>query len=289
VLRSGWRRFRPHVSRRAKRNSSSGGLFAQVHQDVDQIVQDLRRIYGRKLRYHHLEDHITEQRERAAATNEAHDFVTLLVLQAPRAVQAQIAMDEHPHGYRDRHERLYELIDFNDSFDDAVLACPDELLSTFSEQARKEMDWLCQQLRTTVFSDKQYEAIVHGLSREIAVYRAALQAGYSVRMTSRRDDAFGIDMVIGDPVSGRELNIDCKTSSSYFLRLQDLLRESRISEATELQAEHDGFVRVVNRGDGRSAEVTILRIDSSILGPITNFAFESPEPFAALLQQAFKN
>lgn len=288
MLRTGWRRFKPRALRvRSSERDNQDSLFSQARSEVSTIIEELQGVYGGKLRYHHLEDRITDQRERAEQTQTALDLLVLLILQAPRAAAAQIAMDAHTHGYRDRHARLFELIDFNDSFDSTVLACADEILGTFVERAKKEMDWLCRRLKAQCFSDRQYEAIVHGLSREIAVFRGALTAGFSVRMTSRKDDAFGIDMVIGDVATGRELNVDCKTASSYFLRLQDLTREGRISAAEETQAEKDGFVRVVNRGDGRSVEVTILRIDSSLLGAITNFSFENPQRFVELLQRAF--
>ena len=63
---------------------------------------------------------------------------------------------------------------------------------------------------------------MHGLSREIAVFKAAENAGLNALMSSRVADAFGIDMQIADTVSGDYVNIDCKTSSAFHFRLKDL-------------------------------------------------------------------
>ncbi len=199
----------------------------------------------------------------------------LLVLQAPRAALAQAQMDAHPHGYRNREKRLYELIDFNDTFVMAVLATPHEALPYFTGRMWRIMKRFCDQEKALMFSHEQYDAIVRGLAREIAVYLGAHREGLKATMTSRAEDAFGIDVVVRDPVSGRHANIDVKTPSAFRYRLEDLVKEKRITDEQLLRADKDNFVIVVNHRSGQKVPVTIMCVRSEELGEVVDFHFQN--------------
>ncbi len=184
-------------------------------------------------------------------------------------------MDRHSRGYHNKHERLFELIDFNDTYVSAVLSIPEGEIATFADEAKKAMDEFCKQLRSRCFSNEQFEAITHGLSREIAVYRGAKAEGYDVRMTSRVDDALGIDMVVTDPGTGRSVNIDVKTHSAFYYRLKDLMREGRLTTEEAAIAEDVGYAWVVNGDELRREHIVLLRIDQQTYGVIQNFSFMS--------------
>lgn len=211
----------------------------------------------------------------------------LLVLQTPRAALAQAEMDGHPHGYRDREKRLYELIDFNDTFVAAVLAQPSARLSGFNERMKTAMKNFCAFQKTLMFSDEQFEAIVKGLSREIAVYLGARREGFMVEMTSRTVDAFGVDMVITDPRTRETLNIDCKTPSAFRYRLEELEKEGRISTEQLLKADEDDFVIVTNRYNDERVPVTILCVRPEHLGEIVDFRFVDTRPLGDMLRSIF--
>ena len=185
-------------------------------------------------------------------------------------------MDEHPHGYRNRHERLFELIDFNDTLVSAVLALPESELPQFADVAKRAMDAFCKRVKSRCFSNEQFEAIVHGLSREIAVYRGAKAEGYEVSMTSRTQDALGIDMVIRDPASGRSINVDCKTHSAFYYRLKDLVHEGRMTTEESAIAEDKGYCRVVNGDDSQRVAIILWRIDEQTYGDIQAFSLADP-------------
>ncbi len=208
----------------------------------------------------------------------------LLVLQAPRAALAQAQMDAHPHGYHDREKRLYELIDFNDTFVSTVLAEPQEALASFSDRIWRIMTNFCVAQKTPMFLRDQYDAIVRGLAREIAVYLGARREGFDVEMTSRTEDAFGIDMVIRDPVSGKHINIDVKTPSAFRYRLEDLVKEKRITDEQLLQADIDDFITVVNHRDKENVPVTILCVRPEDVGDIVNFQFQNTKQLGTLLR-----
>lgn len=92
---------------------------------------------GRQIRDDALTRAIQSAREQANTTNDPVQWCVALILQAPRAAVAQEQMDKHPHGYRAKQERLFELIDFNDTFVSAVLSMPEEEIATFADEAKK--------------------------------------------------------------------------------------------------------------------------------------------------------
>ena len=271
-----WRRFFPRrnttpVSRQPGVND--GSIFEQAKAALNMItinsVGSLAPLIN--------ERNQIEEKNAAA-------WLELLILQAPRAARAQYSMDEHPHGYHNREQRLYELIDFNDTFVETVLALPENELPTFTEKLKQAIDAFCHQMNTQTFSDRQYEAITHGLSREIAVYRAAQANGFEVAMTSRTVDAFGVDMQIRSPQTGKYINVDCKTSSAFHFRLKDMVQQGRISPQNQAEAETKGYWEITNRGKGREMRIILLRINQEELGEINAFSFEDESLLVTRLQ-----
>lgn len=211
-------------------------------------------------------------------------LLAALVLQAPRAVMAQRKMDKFPGGFRDKQNRLDELIGFNDTYVSLILALPDEARLVANDTIKRMMDKFCRYMRTPCFSNEQWDAITHGLSREIAVFLSARKLGYSANMTSRRADAMGVDMVITDTRTGKQLNVDIKTRSSFHFRLEDLKREGRVSEMQREAAEHAGYCMVVNGHGDEAVHTTLLRIDEETYGRVINFHLERPEKLHDTLQ-----
>src|SRR5690606_30984045 len=98
------------------------------------VLESLREVKSHRYK----PDHPLQRSSRAAAKLRArsiHDKVhllALLILQAPGAARAQREMDGHRGGYKNRQARLYELIDFNDTFVDTVLSLNEEERQTFT-------------------------------------------------------------------------------------------------------------------------------------------------------------
>jgi hypothetical protein len=270
VSRRRWHHWRPRLRRRSRN-------YVHGYQ---------RTLLGAD----HLEAPIEEFKRRVELANESEKadlLEKLLVLQAPRAALAQAEMDTHPHGYHNREKRLYELIDFNDTFVAAVLAQPPEKLAGFAERMQLTMAKFCASQKLTMLTDEQYDAIVRGLSREIAVYLGARQEGFSTTMTTRTEDAFGIDMVITDPKSHKYLNIDCKTPSAFRYRLEELEKEGRITTDRLLAADQNDYVTVINNRNEERIPVTILCVRPERLGEMINFRFVSTKPLGDLLRTIF--
>ena len=146
-----------------------------------------------------------------------------------------------------------------------MLALDEADYATFNNEAKRLMDRFCKHVNAPCLTNEQWQAITHGLSREIAVYRDALRLGYQARMTSRREDAMGVDMVVADD-EGRSINLDIKTRSSFHFRLQDLHNEGRVSELEREEAEQFGHITVVNGHGGAAVTTTLLRIDEETYG-----------------------
>lgn len=218
---------------------------------------------------------------------QAEHFRTMLLAQTPRAALAQIQMDKHKHGYHDREKRLYELIDFNDTFVNLVLATPHGELKGFAEKLYADMSAFCRRLDTTMFTPDQYDAIVRGLSLEIAVYRAARYVGFGARMTSRTEDAFGIDMTVTQTDTGKVLNIDCKAPPAFRHRLEEMVDHGRISEAQLLKADSDQYITTIQHRGEESVPVTLLCVGPDSLGDIHDFTLDQPEKLKKLLDDIF--
>ena len=143
----------------------------------------------------------------------------------------------------------------------------------------------CAQYKLPMFSDEQLEAIIHGLSREIAVYLGAKAEGLEAEMTTRAGDAFGIDMVIRDPATNTHINIDCKTPSAFRHRLGELVREGRITEDELYVADEVDFITVVNRQNDERVPVSIVCIRPEDLGEVVEFKFVDTAPLGKLLRK----
>lgn len=285
-----WKRFRPH--RRGKLSDQTvyedETIYTKARQIVDETLHQVRSINEK--------DHSVLARTTRASSllrrRDTHDdihLLALLLLQTPAAARAQDDMEKHRGGYRNREARLFELIDFNDTFVDTVLALDAQELDNFVERLRHEQDVLCSRLGVGNFSEKQYEAIVHGLSREIAVYLGAKIEGFLVRMTSRAQDARGIDMIITDPRTKKSINVDVKTHSAFHFRLVDLERRRKLDEEDRLRCELAGFCRLRSSHHDDGIHTVLMRIATDRLGEIYNFRFIDTKPLGVLIADAIDN
>lgn len=284
----GWRRFRPRRVRGPA--TAEGNLGETAHSIIERTCRSLR-IKLRRLSLEQLEPVVEALRQRTdhragAVTGYEHaaTLLAFLIVQAPQAVRAQAQMDKQPHGSRNRQERLYELIDFNDTYVSTVLALPSSYREGFEALVHHELARFCAQVQSPMFSDEQFEAITRGLRREIAVYLGAVEAGYTVEMTSRSEDAMGVDMVITDPHNRRSIGIDCKAASSYRYRLQDLVREGRMSQAEAERADVRGYAHEINGQGDEQVAVTLMRVDPNEVGEIVDFVFVEPDKLAVRLR-----
>lgn len=285
MTRRGWRQFRPNSSRQKANHPDDlvQGVRARLAELMSQYSSS-----GRHLDIDQLDEVIDEQAARLTTHPTAIEWFTLLILRAPGAARAQQLMDKHPHGYHNKQARLFELIDFNDAFVSTVLVLRNEERHGFIGLAKQEIASFCKEFGSHMFSDDQFEAITRGLSREVAVYLGALDQGFSAVMTSRSQDAMGVDMVITDPESGRSLNIDCKTPSAYHYRIRDLVAQGRLSEQAGEIAEDLGYAHELNGHGTGAVAVTLLRVDPNEVGDIENFRFAEPALLGNRLKALFE-
>lgn len=279
-----------HLRRPSQAHGSGSTIYTRAMKEVDDVLYD---VYGRgweRVRIEKLSSAIEEMKRRVASSKDSEiqiKLLALLLLQTPRAARAQDAMDRrHGHGYHNRSKRLYELIDFNDTFVDTVLALYAEQREQFTQRIFQLMSDMCRRARTHMFTREQFDAIVHGLSREIAVYLGARAEGLEVHMTSRVADGLGVDMQVRDPESGRYINIDCKTTSAYLRRVETLRFEGRLDEHQAVVALTRGFIRVTNgRGDER-VRVVLFSVVTDIFGKIQAYEFADASLLALKLREA---
>lgn len=258
---SKWRRFLPRHTNYPERE------VADVFFKAKQVVGSMRIKDVKMASDAHK---LLRKKENPSLT----DRLVLITLATPRAAQAQLEMDTHQGGYRNHKARLFELIEFNDTFVDTVLAFPENQLPGFTDRLHALMNSFCSDINALMFTDEQYEAIVHGLSREIAVYKAIQsEEDMSAQMTSRVQDAHGVDIIVRDS-HGRSMGIDCKTRSSFHFRLIDLKRKGVITEEERLTAELRGYAVLTKGKRDDFVQTTLLRVATQDLGEIQHFVFE---------------
>lgn len=279
-----WRRFGGYFERRdARARAGQGEVFAAVEQKLRNEVRIPKKRWNRHTDFTYLKTLVDEATTRAKYADGNSDplhaaeaWLEALILQSPQAALAQVQMDKHKHSYHNREARVLELIDFNDAYVQAVLALPPAHFHDYNEDLKRLVDWFCKRVGAWTFSSEQFDAITHGLSREIAVYNAVRAAGYDAVMTNRADDAFGIDMYITDRSTGRRISVDTKTNSAFHYRLIELLREGRLNDADLDLAERKGYAAVINGHGEDKIRVVLWRIDHGTLGTINDFSFEHP-------------
>ncbi len=274
-----WRRFRPQFG------GSYGRQSSQNEQDVYagalRVVE--RAMPHRRPKAARLDALIKHFRAQAEQSGRPLDWLVSLYSQAPRAAAAQQQMDQHPYGYHDKKARLYELIDFNDTFVAAILAMDQSQRAQFVTRAKQGCDSVCYQARGPLFSDAQWRAIVRGLTREIAVYQAARDRGFDATMPNRTGDAIGIDLQVRDPESGRYINIDVKTPSSFRRRLEELVQEGRLTDTELLQADTRSYVIEHNGHSPGAVEVIVLCMLPDKFGEFGDFRLLNSEPMRQML------
>lgn len=290
MLRKVWRRFKPrrrgHLSDKTAYEDSS--IYARAREIVDQTLSEARiSTHASRSSYKTLARAVKKLQQRQS--HDVSHMLAKIILMSPGAARAQHEMDKHQGGYKNRQARVYELIDFNDAFVDTVLALDQQYLSDFTERLKEEMTLFCQRMNAQPLDDDQYYAIVHGLSREIAVYFGAKDLGYVPHMTSRVQDAMGIDMIISDPETKKTLHIDVKTNSSFHFRLLNLKRAKRIDEEKHMHCELAGFCTIRNGKGVKAVDTVLFRVSTKYLGPIKDFRFDDTEKFSALLRAALDN
>lgn len=285
--------YRHRTHHRIHRPQPRGGsLYGKALGEVDDVLYDVYGHGWEHVRVERLGSAIDEMKRRAHRSDDTVEkqarLIGLLLLQTPRAVRAQNAMDARHGGYRHRHKRLFELIDFNDAFVDTVLALHRVQREEFATRIFQLMRDFCHRTRTQMFTSEQFDAISHGLSREIAVYLGARAEEYDVHMTSRVADGLGVDMQIREPESGRYINIDCKTTNAYLHRIEDLRREGRLREDEVAAALTRGYAKVINGHREDRVEVVLFCIVSDLYGGVHAFEFADTVPLAIKLHEAIE-
>ncbi len=299
-LRDHWQRYRPrrkpHYKHRDRRHDRPYLLpketpeFMCVDTDLfDCAEQQVVAMLQRRPEVHDLDKDIVSLHKKFVQSKEPMDGLIALLAQAPRAVLAQIQMEKHPHGYHNKRERLFELIDFNDTLVSTVLVLDDEHRAAFSERAKLACDRVCKRVGAPCYSNEQWAAIIRGLSREVAVYLAAQHSGFDAYMTDRVSDALGIDMQIRDPESGRYVNIDCKSPSSFRHRLEHLIHEHRLTSRELLIADERHYAVEFNGPGRHKTPIIVLCVLPDAFGDIEHFRFLDEAAIHAMLNRLIRD
>lgn len=299
-----WRKFRPrgqyrsepmyHVRNRAEDRHyltnkqrpvfvcSSTDIFDCAEQQVVDLLQ-------RRPEVPDLDREIPRLQKRFDRTGTPLDGLSSIIAQAPRASLAQIQMDKYPRGYHDKQARLLELIDFNDAIDGTILSLSPEQRRVFPERLKQAADRMCRRVGAPCFSNEQWDAIMRGLAREIAVYLAAKNSGFYAYMTSRTQDALGIDIQVQDPQSKRYINIDIKSPSSFRHRLEQLVKEDRLTERELLIADEKSYANVINGHGVQRVKVILLSTLPDMFGPVEDFEFVDQSAMREMLSFLIQN
>jgi len=139
------------------------------------------------------------------------------------------------------------------------------------------------------FSNEQWDAIIRGLTREVAVYSAARAYGFNAWMTDRAHDALGVDLQVQDPEDGRYINVDVKTPSSFRHRMEQLIHEHRLSERELLIGDQQNYIIEKNGHGKNKVQVIVLCILPDQFGDLVDWRFVNPEPMHQKLNQLIRD
>lgn len=297
-----WRRFRPHGRPYRDyrwRNKSHDQRYLHEREEPQFVCQStdifdcaeakVQSLMQRRPEMHDLDKKADKLKKKFERTRLPLDGLTALFAQAPRASLAQIQMDQRSRGYHDKQARLYELIDFNDTFDLVIMTLSDTDRARFVEKAKEAMDRTCKRVGAPCFSNEQWTAIVKGLSREIAVYLAAKNSGFYTIMTSRAQDALGVDIQVMDPESHAYINLDIKSPSAFRHRLEQLVKESRLTERELLLADERSYAQVTNGRGDRKVQVILFCTLPDYYGEVEDFRFTDEASIRERLNQLIRD
>lgn len=302
-LKTHWRRFQPRNQHRDERaiptrdHKKDKAYLVRQQQPVfvcastdmfDCAEQQVADLLQRRPEVKDLEREIPKLQKKFERTKNPIDGLALIFAEAPRASLAQIQMDAHPHGYQDKRARLFELIDFNDSIVSTVLAFEPNMLPFFAERTKQGADRMCRRVGAPCFSNEQWDAIIRGLSLEIAVYLAAKNSGFYVYMTSRTQDALGVDLQVQDPESRRYINIDVKSPGAFRRRLEQLVKEDRMTEKELVLGDERSYAYILNGHGQRRINVVILSTLPDKFGMVENFQFVDIAPLRDMLSRLIR-
>lgn len=302
-IRHHWRSFRPRHRRHGKEfRGRDTRLDAQYvyrpepvpyvgsNQDIfDVAEQRVAGLLQRRPEIHSLDKRIDPLVKRFMQSRLPLDGIAALLAQAPRAVLAQLQMDQYPHGYRNKEKRLYELIDFNDTLVSTILVMDDTLRCQFADRVKQAADRICKRVGAPCFSEEQWRSIIRGLTREVAVYLAARESGFDAFITDRVSDALGIDIQVRDPEDGRYINIDVKTPNSFRHRMEQLVNEGRLTEKELLQGDKESYIIEHNGHGPHKTQVIVLCILPDLFGDLADWRFVTPEPMRMKLNQLIRD
>ena len=262
--------------------SGRGDVFDKAEVRVVNLLQ-------RRPEVNNFDRYIPKLRKHFDFTHDPIDGLVALLSQAPRAVLAQLQMDQYPHGYRNKQERLFELIDFNDTLIGTILAMNSDDRRQFRTRVKQAADRVCQRVGAPCFTNEQWDAIIRGLTREVAVYTAAKESGFHAWLTDRAHDALGIDLQVQDPEDGRYINIDVKTPSSFRHRMEQLVKENRLTERELLIGDERQYI-IEKNGHGKDkVDVIVLCILPDAFGDLVDWKFVNSEPMRHKLNQLIRD
>lgn len=260
----------------------SGDAFDRAEERVASLLQ-------RRPEANNLDKYIPKLQKHFKVTNSSVDGLVALLAQAPRAVLAQLQMDTYPHGYRNKKERLYELIDFNDTLVHTILVMDNDHRKQFRERVKQAADRVCKRVGVPSFTNQQWDAIIRGLTREVAVYCAAKESGFNAWLTDRAHDALGIDLQVQDPEDGRYINIDVKTPSSFRHRMEQLVHERRLTEKELLMGDQQNYIIEMNGHAKNKVQVIVLCILPDEFGDLVDWKFVNSEPMRHKLNKLIRD
>lgn len=264
----------------------SANLYVNPYSGAEAAVVELLQ---RRPQEHDLDRFIDRFQKRFQVTNDPYDGIVSLLIQAPRAVFAQRAMDAVHGGYRNKHERRFELIDFNDTIVSTILGMPDSLREQFETTVKQAIDRICKRVGAPCFTNEQWTAIIRGLTREVALYLAAKDSGFHAWMTDRAHDALGIDLQIQDPETKRYVNIDVKTPSAFRYRMETLMHEGRLTERELMEGDERGYIIEYSGHGFERARIVVLAILPERYGDLRDWRFVNTEPIRHTLNQLIRD
>ncbi|HSE61605.1 MAG TPA: hypothetical protein VLA88_04910 [Candidatus Saccharimonadales bacterium] len=216
--------------------------------------------------------------------------VALVTLEMPQTAAAHGRLEEGNSASRaDRTTDKLTVSRFNQNLAEAMAYMPPSMLATFpTELRRRSSDLLRDEWHVATLANDNYNRIISGISREVALWRAAeaeLPEGWEIVGATPEEDLRGTDIIIYD-ADDNELRLDSKTDTGFNRAVKKQYDDGYMTAAEAEAATTNGyFYKSGTTPGGEPIQNCIVNADS--LGKVRNFEYEDTEPVMAFIEKQF--
>jgi hypothetical protein len=223
----------------------------------------------------------------------AANYAALVLLEMPEAARAQLTLNRAGHQGPDLDTHIETMAQFNQDLAQALAYMPRSMIPTFTDNLMTRAEaGLGDRHGLDVLRREQFYAVMSGVSREVAFWRAltvVLPEDWTIEPADAELDRKGTDLTIVTGTNER-LAIDVKAQRAFDRRLKKFSRSSAdrqtlTSDEVNEAIMYGFFYSPMPVTDEVAGPVCIINADH--LGDIRDFEYTDTSRVAELVEKLF--